>query len=95
MNRIIDLSGWYFNVGKENDGPVKEWCPAYSRLYGVLHLDVLQELEAIKARVLEMEEEAEKLKEVQYESERRLICSPPGGEFPFFRTPWESRLPYL
>ncbi|XP_048886733.1 embryonic polyadenylate-binding protein 2 isoform X1 [Brienomyrus brachyistius] len=39
------------------------------------------ELEAIKARVLEMEEEAEKLKEVQYESERRLICSPPGGLF--------------
>ncbi|KAL4613574.1 embryonic polyadenylate-binding protein 2 isoform X2 [Arapaima gigas] len=39
------------------------------------------ELEAIKARVLEMEEEAEKLKEGQYGTERPLICSPPGGFF--------------
>ncbi|KAK1161983.1 polyadenylate-binding protein 2-B isoform X1 [Acipenser oxyrinchus oxyrinchus] len=34
------------------------------------------ELEAIKARVREMEEEAEKLKEVQYETEKHLIMSP-------------------
>ncbi|XP_066569859.1 embryonic polyadenylate-binding protein 2 isoform X2 [Amia ocellicauda] len=34
------------------------------------------ELEAIKARVLEMEQEAEKLKEVQYEAEKQLIMSP-------------------
>ncbi|XP_018608010.1 embryonic polyadenylate-binding protein 2 isoform X2 [Scleropages formosus] len=39
------------------------------------------ELEAIKARVLEMEEEAERLNEVQYEMERQLICSPQGGFF--------------
>ncbi|XP_015223498.1 embryonic polyadenylate-binding protein 2 [Lepisosteus oculatus] len=34
------------------------------------------ELEAIKARVFEMEQEAEKLKEVQYQTEKQLIMSP-------------------
>ncbi|MBN3319840.1 PABP2 protein, partial [Atractosteus spatula] len=34
------------------------------------------ELEAIKARVFEMEQEAEKLKEVQYQAEKQLIMSP-------------------
>uniref|UniRef100_A0A8C4SIN8 PABPN1 like, cytoplasmic n=1 Tax=Erpetoichthys calabaricus TaxID=27687 RepID=A0A8C4SIN8_ERPCA len=35
-----------------------------------------QELEAIKARVREMEEEAERLKDVQFETEKHLIMSP-------------------
>ncbi|KAG9341369.1 hypothetical protein JZ751_019475 [Albula glossodonta] len=39
------------------------------------------ELEAIKARVLEMEEEAERLKEVQYETEKQLFCNPQPGLF--------------
>lgn len=36
---------------------------------------VLQELEAIKARVLEMEQEAEKLKEMQSEVEKQMNLS--------------------
>lgn len=40
---------------------------------------VLQELEAIKARVREMEEEAEKLKELQNEVEKQMNLSPPPG----------------
>ncbi|XP_036400212.1 embryonic polyadenylate-binding protein 2 isoform X1 [Megalops cyprinoides] len=39
------------------------------------------ELEAIKARVLEMEEEADKLREVQYDPEKQLLCSPQAGLF--------------
>ncbi|XP_017577756.1 embryonic polyadenylate-binding protein 2 isoform X1 [Pygocentrus nattereri] len=40
------------------------------------------ELEAIKARVMEMEEEAEKLREVQYGGERQqLLYSPQAGLF--------------
>lgn len=42
---------------------------------------VLQELEAIKARVREMEEEAEKLKELQNEVEKQMNLSPPPGRF--------------
>lgn len=42
--------------------------------------DVSQELQAIKARVFEMEEEAEKLREVQYDPEQQLICNPQAGE---------------
>lgn len=42
---------------------------------------VLQELEAIKARVREMEEEAEKLKELQNEVEKQMNLSPPPGVF--------------
>lgn len=38
-----------------------------------------QELEAIKARVREMEEEAEKLKELQNEVEKQMNMSPPPG----------------
>lgn len=46
-----------------------------------------QELEAIKARVREMEEEAEKLKELQNEVEKQMNMSPPpgNGEHPFFK----------
>uniref|UniRef100_A0A2K5V0Q3 Bcl-2-like protein 2 n=1 Tax=Macaca fascicularis TaxID=9541 RepID=A0A2K5V0Q3_MACFA len=39
----------------------------------------LEELEAIKARVREMEEEAEKLKELQNEVEKQMNMSPPPG----------------
>ncbi|XP_030649832.1 embryonic polyadenylate-binding protein 2 [Chanos chanos] len=39
------------------------------------------ELEAIKARVFEMEEEAEKLREVQYDAGRQLLYSPQAGFF--------------
>ena len=42
-------------------------------------MSVLQELEAIKARVREMEEEAEKLKELQNEVEKQMNLSPPPG----------------
>lgn len=42
---------------------------------------VLQELEAIKARVREMEEEAEKLKELQNEVEKQMNLSPPPGVY--------------
>lgn len=44
-------------------------------------MSVLQELEAIKARVREMEEEAEKLKELQNEVEKQMNLSPPPGAF--------------
>jgi len=37
------------------------------------------ELEAIKARVREMEEEAEKLKQMQDEVEKQMSCSPPAS----------------
>lgn len=47
-------------------------------------LSVLQELEAIKARVREMEEEAEKLKELQNEVEKQMNLSPPPGASSFF-----------
>ncbi|NXN99349.1 PABP2 protein, partial [Rhinopomastus cyanomelas] len=40
------------------------------------------ELEAIKARVREMEEEAEKLKELQNEVEKQMNMSPPPGNVP-------------
>ncbi|XP_077906456.1 polyadenylate-binding protein 2 isoform X2 [Ictidomys tridecemlineatus] len=40
---------------------------------------VPEELEAIKARVREMEEEAEKLKELQNEVEKQMNMSPPPG----------------
>lgn len=43
-------------------------------------LFLLQELEAIKARVREMEEEAEKLKELQNEVEKQMNLSPPPGK---------------
>lgn len=40
---------------------------------------MLQELEAIKARVREMEEEAEKLKQLQSEVDKQMnMGSPPG-----------------
>lgn len=39
---------------------------------------IVQEIEAIKARVKEMEEEAEKLKEMQGEVEKQLMGSKPG-----------------
>lgn len=45
---------------------------------------LLQEIEAIKARVKEMEEEAEKLKEMQGEVEKQLMGSKPGA-----RPRWE------
>ncbi|KAJ8400471.1 hypothetical protein AAFF_G00395950 [Aldrovandia affinis] len=48
------------------------------------------ELEAIKARVLEMEEEAERLKEFQYETEKQLIHSPQTGLF--FNMTQEERM---
>lgn len=44
---------------------------------------MLQELEAIKARVREMEEEAEKLKELQNEVEKQMNLSPPPGASSF------------
>lgn len=47
-------------------------------------VSVLQELEAIKARVREMEEEAEKLKELQNEVEKQMNLSPPPGAFVCF-----------
>lgn len=45
---------------------------------------ILQELEAIKARVREMEEEAEKLKQLQSEVDKQMnMGSPPGiSEYP-------------
>lgn len=49
-----------------------------------MDLSVLQELEAIKARVREMEEEAEKLKELQNEVEKQMNLSPPPGAFVCF-----------
>lgn len=40
----------------------------------------LQEIEAIRARVREMEEEAEKLKQLQTEVNKQMnLGSPPGG----------------
>lgn len=49
-----------------------------SQLWGIV-VCMLQELEAIKARVREMEEEAEKLKELQNEVEKQMNLSPPPG----------------
>lgn len=51
---------------------------------------MLQELEAIKARVREMEEEAEKLKELQNEVEKQMNLSPPPGASSFF-SPFQGR----
>lgn len=54
---------------------------------------MLQELEAIKARVREMEEEAEKLKELQNEVEKQMNLSPPPGasSFVLFFFPLQGR----
>lgn len=58
---------------------------AYDGLTALMKLVfVLQELEAIKARVREMEEEAEKLKELQNEVEKQMNLSPPPGLHVFF-----------
>lgn len=53
-------------------------------------VSVLQELEAIKARVREMEEEAEKLKELQNEVEKQMNLSPPPGASSFFPLPRQT-----
>lgn len=53
-------------------------------------VSVLQELEAIKARVREMEEEAEKLKELQNEVEKQMNLSPPPGASSFFHLPRQT-----
>ena len=55
-----------------------------------MDLSVLQELEAIKARVREMEEEAEKLKELQNEVEKQMNLSPPPGSFVCVFVSWEA-----
>ncbi len=44
-------------------------------MYIINTLHALQEIEAIKARVKEMEEEAEKLKEMQGEVDKQLMAT--------------------
>lgn len=51
-------------------------CCAHKSWLGV------QELEAIKARVREMEKEDERLKQLQLEAERRLLMSSEAGTAP-------------
>nr|QCE20962.1 BCL2L2-PABPN1 protein [Sus scrofa]UNG40262.1 BCL2L2-PABPN1 transcript variant 2 [Sus scrofa]UNG40263.1 BCL2L2-PABPN1 transcript variant 3 [Sus scrofa] len=72
------------SVNKEMEplvGQVQEWMVTYleSRLADWIHSSGGWELEAIKARVREMEEEAEKLKELQNEVEKQMNMSPPPG----------------
>uniref|UniRef100_A0A2K6GWN0 Bcl-2-like protein 2 n=1 Tax=Propithecus coquereli TaxID=379532 RepID=A0A2K6GWN0_PROCO len=72
------------SVNKEMEplvGQVQEWMVAYleTRLADWIHSSGGWELEAIKARVREMEEEAEKLKELQNEVEKQMNMSPPPG----------------
>ncbi|XP_027626110.1 polyadenylate-binding protein 2 isoform X2 [Tupaia chinensis] len=75
------------SVNKEMEplvGQVQEWMVAYleTRLADWIHSSGGWELEAIKARVREMEEEAEKLKELQNEVEKQMNMSPPPGNGP-------------
>nr|XP_031534717.1 polyadenylate-binding protein 2 isoform X1 [Vicugna pacos]XP_031534718.1 polyadenylate-binding protein 2 isoform X1 [Vicugna pacos] len=72
------------SVNKEMEplvGQVQEWMVVYleTRLADWIHSSGGWELEAIKARVREMEEEAEKLKELQNEVEKQMNMSPPPG----------------
>uniref|UniRef100_A0A8D0Y2H5 Bcl-2-like protein 2 n=2 Tax=Sus scrofa TaxID=9823 RepID=A0A8D0Y2H5_PIG len=72
------------SVNKEMEplvGQVQEWMVTYleTRLADWIHSSGGWELEAIKARVREMEEEAEKLKELQNEVEKQMNMSPPPG----------------
>nr|XP_048300704.1 polyadenylate-binding protein 2 isoform X4 [Myodes glareolus] len=72
------------SVNKEMEplvGQVQDWMVAYleTRLADWIHSSGGWELEAIKARVREMEEEAEKLKELQNEVEKQMNMSPPPG----------------
>ncbi|NP_001186793.2 BCL2L2-PABPN1 protein isoform 4 [Homo sapiens] len=72
------------SVNKEMEplvGQVQEWMVAYleTQLADWIHSSGGWELEAIKARVREMEEEAEKLKELQNEVEKQMNMSPPPG----------------
>ncbi|CAH6832738.1 Gm20521 [Phodopus roborovskii] len=72
------------SVNKEMEplvGQVQDWMVTYleTRLADWIHSSGGWELEAIKARVREMEEEAEKLKELQNEVEKQMNMSPPPG----------------
>uniref|UniRef100_F6U940 Bcl-2-like protein 2 n=1 Tax=Monodelphis domestica TaxID=13616 RepID=F6U940_MONDO len=72
------------SVNKEMEplvGQVQDWMVTYleTQLADWIHSSGGWELEAIKARVREMEEEAEKLKELQNEVEKQMNMSPPPG----------------
>lgn len=66
------VNGWYKRC---------QWHFMIGSWLSLLFFFVSQELEAIKARVREMEEEAEKLKELQNEVEKQMNLSPPPGGF--------------
>ena len=57
------------------------------KYYKELLIYSVQELEAIKARVREMEEEAEKLKQLQSEVDKQMNMGSPPGISKFF---WEK-----
>jgi len=59
--------------GEQGRGVPVSWCRSCESYLG------FQELEAIKARVREMEKEDERLKELQLEAESRLIMSLEAG----------------
>ncbi|MBZ3881320.1 Polyadenylate-binding protein 2 [Sciurus carolinensis] len=74
---VPGAGGW----GRAGDG---SWIAARCRAVliwasWVSKVEPEKELEAIKARVREMEEEAEKLKELQNEVEKQMNMSPPPG----------------
>ncbi|EPY87633.1 BCL2-like 2 isoform 5 [Camelus ferus] len=83
---IHSSGGWAEFTALYGDGALEEarrlregnWASVRTVLTGAVALGAL-ELEAIKARVREMEEEAEKLKELQNEVEKQMNMSPPPG----------------
>ncbi|KAM4053999.1 polyadenylate-binding protein 2-B isoform 2-T3 [Anomaloglossus baeobatrachus] len=83
---MLSNGGWNGFLALYGDGAIEEarrqregnWASLKTVLTGAVALGAL-ELEAIKARVREMEEEAVKLKELQNEVEKQMNMSPPPG----------------
>ncbi|KAL2790178.1 BCL2L2-PABPN1 protein isoform 3 [Daubentonia madagascariensis] len=75
---IHSSGGWFSQI---TEAEMAEVIPSeiLSDCDSAPSLPVPEELEAIKARVREMEEEAEKLKELQNEVEKQMNMSPPPG----------------
>ncbi|XP_047591888.1 polyadenylate-binding protein 2 isoform X4 [Lutra lutra] len=76
---IHSSGGWFSQTTGAETAAELIFSEILSDYDSALNPPVPEELEAIKARVREMEEEAEKLKELQNEVEKQMNMSPPPG----------------
>ncbi|XP_025298125.2 polyadenylate-binding protein 2 isoform X4 [Vulpes vulpes] len=76
---IHSSGGWFSQTTGAEMAAEVIFSEILSDCDSALNSPVPEELEAIKARVREMEEEAEKLKELQNEVEKQMNMSPPPG----------------